>query len=90
MKATMITLAALILAGIAAGRAEATVLKVKADGPTDLYGGQASSVGGNIRRQAGDNFRWQGSGSLTWEVWPIFDSKWGSDWRLVGQDVQGV
>jgi hypothetical protein len=69
MKATVITLTALILGGIAMARADATVLKVRADEPTDLYGGQASSVTGDIQRQAGDNFRWRGSGRLTWEVW---------------------
>ena len=68
MKATMITLSALILGGIAMTRAEATVLKVKADEPTYLYGGQASSVEGDIHRQNGDFFPWRGSGRLTWEV----------------------
>jgi hypothetical protein len=68
MKATVITLTALILGGIALARAEATVLKVKADVPTDQYGGQASSVAGDVQKQAGDNFRWRGGGRLTWEV----------------------
>jgi hypothetical protein len=68
MKATMIKLAALILGGIAMARAEGTVLKILADKPTDLYGGQASSVEGDIKKQGGDNFRWRGSGHLTWEV----------------------
>ena len=44
------------------------MLKVEADKPTYLYGGQASSVTGDIKKQAGDNFRWRGNGSLTWEV----------------------
>src|ERR1700722_15019800 len=69
MKSTVITLTVLILGGIDVARAEATVLKVKADEPACLYGGQASAVGGDIMKQAGDNFRWRGSGHLTWEVW---------------------
>jgi hypothetical protein len=68
MKTTVITLTALILAGIATARAEATVVKIQADEPTYLYGAQASSVEGDIKKQAGDQFRWQGSGHLTWEV----------------------
>src|SRR5260370_4327873 len=67
MKTTVITLSALILGGIAMARAEATVLKVLADRPTDLYGGQASAVEGDIKKQGGDNFRWRGSGELAWE-----------------------
>ena len=69
MKSTVITLTVLILGGIDVARAEATVLKVKADEPACLYGGQASAVEGDIMKQAGDNFRWRGSGHLTWEVW---------------------
>ena len=41
MTATVIRLTALTLGGIDMAKAEATVLKVKADEPTYLYGGQA-------------------------------------------------
>ena len=68
MKTTVITLAALMLAGIAMVRAEATAIKVMADEPTYLYGGQASAVAGDIHRQNGDFFPWRGSGQLTWEI----------------------
>ena len=43
MKATVIKLTALILAGTAMARAEASVIKIQADEPTYLYGAQASS-----------------------------------------------
>lgn len=68
MKATVIKLTALILAGTAMARAEASVIKIQANEPTYLYGAQASSVEGDIKKQAGDQFRWRGSGHLTWEV----------------------
>jgi hypothetical protein len=53
---------------MAMARAEATVVKIQADEPTYLYGAQASSVEGDIKKQAGDQFRWRGSGHLTWEI----------------------
>ena len=69
MKAIMMALCVLILGGTAATSAEPALPKVKPDAPTDLYGAQASSVTGDIKKQPGDNFRWRGGGRLTWEVW---------------------
>lgn len=43
--------------GPSAPRPEPMKVKVKADTPTYLFGGQASSVEGDIKKQAGDNFR---------------------------------
>jgi len=44
------------------------VVRVKADAPTYLYGGQASKMEGGLKKQGGDNFSWKGSGSTAWEV----------------------
>jgi Alpha-L-fucosidase len=45
-----------------------TTVQVEPQAPTYLYGGQASSVTGDIHRQNGDFFPWRGSGRLTWEI----------------------
>jgi len=44
------------------------VVRVKADAPTYLYGGQASRMEGDLKKQGGDNFSWKGRGRATWEV----------------------
>src|SRR6266446_6459147 len=48
--------------------AEPTVIPVKGDAPTSLYGGGAASRDDCVRKQAGDSFHWKGSGQLTWKV----------------------
>jgi len=66
-------LSGLLAAAMAASAAqtqepEPKVIKVKGDAPTYLSGSGASMHEGDIKRQGGDNFRWTGSGSLTWTV----------------------
>src|SRR3954466_8687248 len=48
--------------------AEPTAIPVKGDTPTSLYGGGAASRDDDIMKQAGDSFRWKGSGPITWKV----------------------
>src|SRR5438128_8504319 len=47
---------------------QSPVVHVKADVPTYLYGGQASKLEGDLKKQGGDNFSWKGGGRATWEV----------------------
>ena len=54
--------------GVYGQTSQTTVVRVNAQAPTFLYGGQASSVAGDIHRQNGDFFPWRGSGQLTWEI----------------------
>src|SRR5712691_5404437 len=48
--------------------AEPTAIPVKGDAPTSLYGGGAASRDDCVRKQAGDSFRWKGSGQMRWKV----------------------
>lgn len=48
--------------------AEPSPIPVKRDAPTSLYGGGAVSRDDCVKRQAGDSFRWKGSGQMTWKV----------------------
>ncbi len=43
-------------------------IPVKGDAPTSLYGGGAASTDDCLKAQAGDSFRWTGSGQITWKV----------------------
>jgi hypothetical protein len=43
-------------------------IPVKGDAPTSLYGGGATSTDDCVKKQAGDSFRWTGSGQITWKV----------------------
>src|SRR2546425_7969403 len=47
---------------------QSPVVHVKAYVPTFLYGGQASKLEGDLKKQGGDNFSWKGGGRATWEV----------------------
>ena len=47
---------------------QSPVVHVKADVPTYLYGGQASKLEGDLKKQGGDHFSWKGGGRATWEV----------------------
>ena len=47
---------------------ENTPIPVKSDAPTSLYGGGAASKDDCVKKQAGDSFRWTGSGQITWTV----------------------
>ena len=47
---------------------EPTAIPVNGDAPTFLYGGGAASRDNCVRQQAGDSFRWTGSGQITWKV----------------------
>src|ERR1035437_3280427 len=47
---------------------QTTAVNVNSQAPTYLYGGQASSVAGDIHRQNGDFFPWRGSGQMTWDI----------------------
>jgi len=70
MKYLLIWMAtAMAVFGVYGQTSQTTVVPVKAQAPTYLYGGQASSVAGDIHRQNGDFFPWRGSGRLTWEIW---------------------
>jgi len=63
----LLVLAVLVsLAG--AAQPEPTAIPVKGDAPTFLYGGGAASRDNCVRQQAGDSFRWTGSGQITWKV----------------------
>src|SRR5258706_2616507 len=48
--------------------AQTTAVQVNSQAPTNLYGGQASKLEGDVKRRGGDNFAWKGSGAVTWEV----------------------
>src|SRR5439155_19550527 len=43
-------------------------IPVKGDAPTSLYGNGAATTDDGVKKQAGDNFRWTGSGQMTWKV----------------------
>jgi hypothetical protein len=49
-------------------QAKPTAIPVKGDAPTFLYGDGAASRDNCVRKQAGDSFRWTGSGQITWKV----------------------
>lgn len=51
-----------------AAQTEPTAMPVKGDAPTSLYGDGAASKDDCLRKQAGDCFRWTGSGQMTWKV----------------------
>jgi hypothetical protein len=55
-------------AGKGAGQSKPTAMPVKGDAPTSLYGGGAASKDDGVKKQAGDSFRWTGSGQITWNV----------------------
>jgi len=69
MKHLSIWMATAIAVFTAYGQAaEPSAIPVKGDAPTSLYGGGAASRDDGIRKQAGDSFRWKGSGQITWKV----------------------
>ena len=43
-------------------------IPVKGDAPISLYGGGAARADDCLKKQAGDSFRWTGSGQITWKV----------------------
>jgi len=45
-----------------------TPVQINAEAPTYLYGGQASRIEGDLKKQGGDNFSWTGNGTLTWDI----------------------
>ena len=51
-----------------AAQTEPVVMPVKGDVPISLYGDGAASKDDCLRKQAGDCFRWTGSGQMTWKV----------------------
>jgi len=51
-----------------AAQPEPTAIPVKGDAPTSLYGDGAASRDDCVKKQAGDSFRWTGSGQITWKV----------------------
>ena len=59
--AALVSLAGAVQAGPAA-------IPVKGEAPTSLYGGGAASRDDCVEKQAGDSFRWKGSGQITWKV----------------------
>jgi hypothetical protein len=65
-------LASVVLAGLVslagAAQVEPGAMPVKGDAPTYLYGDAAASKDDCLRKQAGDCFRWTGSGQMTWKV----------------------
>ena len=67
LKAVLLVLAALVsLAGAAQTRP--AVMTVKGDASTHLYGDAAASKDDSLRKQAGESFRWTGSGQMIWKV----------------------
>ena len=52
----------------AAAVPEKNAIPVKSDAPTSLYGGGAASTDDCVKKQAGDSFRWKGSGQITWKI----------------------
>jgi len=64
-KAALLVLAVLISVTRTV-QAEPTAIPLKGDAPISLYGGGAASRDDCLRRQAGDSFRWKGSGQITW------------------------
>src|SRR4051812_29713588 len=61
-------LTALVVLTALGQAAEPSAIPVKGDAPTSLYGGGAASRDDGIKKQAGDSFRWKGSGQITWNV----------------------
>jgi acetyl esterase/lipase len=55
-------------ASAGAAQPKPTPTPVKGDGPTALYGAGAASRDDGVKKQAGDSFRWTGSGQITWKV----------------------
>ncbi len=51
-----------------AAQPNSTAIPVKGDAPISLYGGGAASRDDGVKKQAGDSFRWTGSGQITWKV----------------------
>ncbi len=43
-------------------------IPVKGDAPASLYGNGAATTDDCVKKQAGDSFRWTGSGQITWKV----------------------
>jgi hypothetical protein len=69
MKCLSIWMATAIAVFTAYGHAaEPSVIPVRGDAATSLYGGGAASRNDGIKKQAGDSFRWKGSGQITWKV----------------------
>ncbi len=65
--AALLAIAVLVSLAGAAQPQQPTVIPVKGDVPTSLYGG-AASRDTSLRGQAGESFRWTGSGQMTWKV----------------------
>jgi hypothetical protein len=67
LKAALLVLAVLVsLAG--AAQTGPALMTVKGDASTWLYGDAAASKDDCLKKQAGDSFRWTGSGQMTWKV----------------------
>ena len=66
VKGALLVLASLVSL-VGAAQVGPVTMPVKGDAPTSLYGG-AASRGDNLRGQAGESFRWTGSGQMTWKV----------------------
>jgi hypothetical protein len=67
LNAALLLFAGLIsLAG--AAQTQPAAMPVKGDAPISLYGGGAASKDDCLKGQAGDSFRWTGSGQMVWKV----------------------
>jgi acetyl esterase/lipase len=55
-------------ASTGAAQPKSTAIPVNGDAPTGLYGAGAASRDDGVKKQAGDSFRWTGSGQITWKV----------------------
>src|SRR6476646_3406684 len=62
------TLSALFVLTASGQAGDPTAIPVKGNTSTSLYGGGAASKDDGIKKQAGDSFRWKGSGQITWNV----------------------
>ena len=92
--AALLGLVAVIVTALGAVKAAPTAMPVKGDAPISLYGGGAVSRDDCVRGQAGDSFRWTGSGQITWKVQVDRAGDYevalnhAADPGAVGQDVQ--
>jgi len=67
-RGTALLVVAVLVSLTGAAQTEPAAIPVKGDAPTSLYGGGAASRDNCAKKQAGDSFRWTGSGQITWKV----------------------
>ena len=67
-RGTALLVLAVLVSLAGAAQPEPTAIPVKGDAPTFLYGGGAASKDDCVKKQAGDSFRWTGSGQIIWTV----------------------